>query len=110
MIQIPLQAVPNQSLSIQLDNNYYDIVIRACNSGDAQVMSFDISINNAIVVQGQRAVTDYPIIPYAYLYNGNFILITTDDDLPDWTKFQISQYLIYASMAEIEAIANGTGS
>ena len=104
MQQITLQAVPNQTLSIQLDNNSYDIVIRAVNIGNAQVMVFDISINNVVIVLGQRAVAGYPIIPYAYLYDGNFIVITSDDDLLDYTKFQISQYLIYASQAELEEI------
>lgn len=101
MLQIPLQAVPNQSLSLQLDNNTYDITIRACNSGEAQVMAFDITINNEIVIQGQRATGDGIIIPYPYLFDGNFILLTRDNDLPDWSKFQISQYLIYASNDEI---------
>lgn len=101
MLEIPLQPVPNQTFSIQLDNNTHDITIRACKTGQAQIMVFDIAINNVMVVQGQRAITDFPIIPYVYKYNGNFILITEDDDLPDWSKFQISQYLIYASNDEI---------
>ena len=106
MIQVPLQAIPNQSLSIQFDNKNYDLEIRACNSGDALVMAFDVAIDNVLIVQGIRSIANYPIIPYAYLQNGNFVLLTSDDDLPDYTKFQISQYLIYASQAEIEAILN----
>lgn len=104
MIEIPLQAVPNQSLSFTLNDNTYDMTIRACNTADAEVMGFDIAINNEIVVQGQRATTDFPIIPYVYLYNGNFVLVTADDDLPDWRKFGISQYLIYISNDEIREI------
>lgn len=108
MIQIPLQSVPTQSLSIQLDNNAYNILLRVINSADAQIMAADISINNVLIVSGQRIVGSYPIIPYEYLWNGNFILLTTNDDLPDYNQFQISQYLVYASQAELEALNAGT--
>lgn len=104
MQQVPLQAIPVQSLTLQLDNNSYDIVVRAVNSGDTQVMTFDIAINNVAIISGQRVVPNFPIISYSYLYNGNFMMLTQDDDIPDYTKFQISQYLIYASQEELEAI------
>ena len=105
MIQIPLQAVPTQSLSIQLNDQSYDILLRACNVADAQIMTMDLTMNNEVVLIGQRLVAGVPSIPYQYLTQdiGNFILLTTDGDLPDYTKFQVSQYLIYATQEEIDA-------
>lgn len=107
MIQIPLQTIPNQSLSIQLDNINYDFVIRSM-PGTSNIMVFDITIDNELIAEGVRAVPAYPLIEYKYLENGNFIVITNNDDYPDWQQFQISQFLLYASQTEIEAIQNGT--
>lgn len=105
MIQIPLQSVPSQSLSIQLNNNSYDIVIRACNSGTAQIMAVDITLNNEIVVIGQRIVAGTPVIPYRELteYAGNFFLLTENGDLPDYNEFQVSQYLVFGTQEELDA-------
>lgn len=105
MIQIPLQRIPSQSLSIQLDGNAYDILIRACNTSTTQIMAFDISINNEVVLIGQRGVAGTPIIPYLELTDigGNFFLLTNDGDLPDYNQFQISQYLVFATRDEIDA-------
>lgn len=101
MLQIPLSAVPNQSLSLQLDNNTYDLVIRATSILTAQVMVADITINNTLILTSQRCVPGTPLIPYEYLTNGNFIFITNNDEYPDYLQFQITQYLIYASQDEL---------
>ena len=101
MIQVPIQSIPNQSLSIQLDNNLYDLNIKECNG----IMSVDIILNNSVILYGQRAVPGFPIIPYTYLQEtGNFIFITANDDYPYYSQFGTSQYLIYASNAEIAAL------
>lgn len=63
MINIPIQAIANQSLTIQLDNNNYDINIHDCDP----VMAVTLSINNIIILTGIRAVAGFPIIPSAYL-------------------------------------------
>ena len=102
MNEIPLQAIPNQTLSIILDNDQYDIRIEATNN----IMSFDIFRNNVAIVTGQRAVAGFPIIPYRYLEKGNFVLLTMNDDYPDYTLFGVSQYLIFTSQSEIEAAIN----
>lgn len=108
MRQIELRQLPNQSLSITLNNNVYDITIRAVKSGDAQIMAVDIAINNDFVVRGCRAVAGFPIIPSLYLENGNFAIVTDDGDLPNYNLFQISQYLIYAPPDELALISAGT--
>lgn len=112
MIQIPIINVPNQSLSIQLDDNQYDILIRANQDnpdGSTGVMSVDISINNNVIISGVRSVCGFPLIPYEYLIvSGNITFITAKNEYPDWRHFGITQYLIYASSKELEQIQNGT--
>ncbi len=103
MIIIPLAAVANQTLSVRLNNQQYDLRIHDCTNG---VMSIDITINDTIVLTGTRLVGNYPVFVSDYMENGNFILQTQNYAYPDWTQFGITQYLLYASQAEIEAINN----
>lgn len=114
MIEVPVQAIPNQTLSIQLDNNQYDIHIVATtatttDTGQGQVAGevntvITIVRNNVTIVSGFRAMSGYPIIPYQYLEDGNFAFLTDNDDYPDYRKFGITQSLIYASASELETI------
>ena len=107
MINIPLQAIPNQNFTFQdVDTltNYF-IYIKTCGIGDAQIMAFTIAIDDLVVVSGCRAVAGFPLLASAYQQNGNFVVLTANDDLPDYTKFGITQYLIYASQTELDAIA-----
>ena len=96
-IRINLQAVANQSLSIALDEQQYDLTIKETNG----VMSVDFVRESITLQQGARAVAGTPLLPYRYQQNGNFIFITLNGELPYYTKFGISQSLIYASPSEL---------
>lgn len=100
MLTIPLQAVPNQSFSLQINNNNYDLVVRDCGN----VMAVDVAINNVVIVIGVRAVPRNFILPYRYLENGNFLITSMDDEYPDWRKFGLEQFMIFASQAELNAL------
>lgn len=107
MIQIPISNLPSQTLSINLDGNVYDIDIHACRDNDIPgtgIVAFDIAINNTVIVTGQRALPDFPIIPARYLENGNFLVETMNDEYPDWRQFGITQNLIYVSQSELDTI------
>ncbi len=114
MINVPLNAVPNQSLSIQLDNINYFLIIKSIgfvipNPEDyTNIMTVTVFINNTLIVSNTRAVNGYPIIPYIYLTNGNFIFVTENDDYPNYLNFGNNQYLIYASPSEMAQIQAGT--
>lgn len=102
MRQIELRQLPNQSISITLNNNVYDLTIRSVNTGEAQIVAVDVQINGVYVVRGVRAVAGFPLIPSIYLENGNFMIVTAAGDLPNYTQFQISQFLVYVSQSEID--------
>jgi len=107
MIQVPLTNIANQSLSIQLDSNQYDINLYAGEDnldGSSGITAVDIIRNNTAIIIGVRAVTGTPLIPYIYLENGNFAFVTMNDEYPDWRQFGITQYLVFASESELEAI------
>jgi hypothetical protein len=104
MLEINLQAIPNQTFSITLDSNNYDIEINAATG----CVGMSIVRNNIEVVTGMRVVAGFPVIPYQYLEDGNFVFTTANDDLPDWEQFGITQTLVYVSAAELAAIRAGT--
>lgn len=107
MINIPITNIPNQTLSINLDGNTYDLNIQATgNNGNlgTEIMAVDVIINNVAIVTGMRALPDFPIIPSRYLENGNFLISTMDDEYPNWRQFGITQSLIYVSQTELETI------
>jgi hypothetical protein len=100
MIEITLDAIPNQSLTIQLDNNFYEISIKETNGA----MAATIFRNDVVIISGARIVAGIPLLPYPYQEDGNFLLLTANDDIPYYTQFGITQTLIYASQSELEAI------
>lgn len=100
MIQLPLSAIPNQSFSVVLNTQLYYLAIKLIGN----VMAVDLSINNTIILLGMRAVAGYPIIPYSYLENGNFVFTNQNDDYPFYTQFGITQFLIYATQQELAAL------
>lgn len=111
MIKIAISNMPNQSLSFISANNYYNIKLYVCDNTplieNTAIMACDIEVNNTPIITGLRLVPGAPLIPYPYLFNGNFILLTRKQEYPNYNFFGITQFLIYASQEEIEAIVNG---
>lgn len=101
MRDIPIAAIPNQSLSVQLDDSR--LVLRL-KQGKADIMVADLERDGVPVISGTRVLAGEPIIPYHYLEEGNFILLTLDDALPIWTEFGVTQTLVYLTIAEVDAL------
>lgn len=96
---IPIKAVPNQSFLITLEGHSFSITLQA----GPGIMVASISRDSVTVINGIRCVAGKPVIPYRYLEGGagNFIFITTAQQLPDWTKFNTTQHLAYYTAAEL---------
>lgn len=98
MINIPIVAAPNQSLSFERDDDRY--VIRLFSA--AGVVCCDVNINDTRIISGSRVVRGFPLIPYKYLAkNGNFLLVC--DEEPQWDQFGITQSLVFFTNDEIES-------
>lgn len=95
--EIALEAIPNQTLSIQIDDNFWGITLQAINGS----MVATITRNGANVIAGMRCVAGSPLLPYNYMESGNFIFLTADDELPDWQQFNVTQSLVYLSTEEL---------
>lgn len=100
MRTIPLSATPNQRLSVRLDDTR--IVLTLKDTGGAMVA--DLERAGVLILSGSRVLAGEPIIPYRYIEEGNFIVLTVGDVLPDWREFGISQRLIYITKAEVDAL------
>lgn len=108
MIVIPITNIPNQSLSIPLDDNNYEIRIHCCNDNfelGTSIMAVDIFKNDEAIVLGMRAQCGTPLLPFPYMQtDGNFIFVTSNDEYPNWRLFGVNQYLIYVSRTELQGI------
>lgn len=100
MKNIPIQAIPNQSFSIILDSNTWNIVLKTVE--DITVVS--LNLNGVDVVDSARAVAGSFVIPSKYEESGNFIFVTGSNQLPYYTEFGVTQALIYASADELANI------
>lgn len=100
MIKIPLSSTPNQSFSARLDNSLYDFTIRTVND----TACIDVLRDNEPIITAMRLTPGTPVLPYKYQQTGNFMFTTLNDELPDYTKFGVSQNLFYLTIAELEAL------
>lgn len=100
VMQINIDPVPNQSFNVRVDDALYSIRLVSTNG----VMSCDVSRDDVALLTGARIVAGTAILPYKYQEQGNFIITTLDGELPDYTKFGVSQFLLYLSIEEMEAI------
>ena len=99
MIDIGLAALPNQSLTVQVDDNVYTIAIREV----IGAMAADISRNNVPLMTGARIAAGCPLLPYRYQEAGNFLLTVEADALPYWDQFGVTQFLVYLTPEELAA-------
>lgn len=97
MRNIPVAAIPNQSLTVRLDDRRLVLRLKESNG----VMVADLDRDEVRIISGVRVLAGEPIIPYRYLEEGNFILLTINDELPDWREFAATQNLVYLSPAEV---------
>lgn len=103
MIDIPLAALPNQTLSIQIEQQQYDITVTEANG----VMAISIDRDGVTIVSATRLLSGTPVLPYEYQESGNFAMLTGADEIPYYPAFGITQNLVYLSEAELLAIRGG---
>lgn len=100
MQSIPIQQLPNQRLNVVLDGNRWDIGIRTTNG----CVSVSLTLNGVEILTNMRAVAGTRIIPCKYQESGNFVFITQNYEIPDYTQFGLTQELLYFSQSEIDAV------
>lgn len=104
MYEIPLNSVPNQSISFNVDGAYWQLHIYQ----SLQHMCADISINGVDVVSGIRCFAGIALMQYDYMYLPNYGNFIFDSD-PDWTNFGTSCKLYYLQQSEFIQFKSLTG-
>ncbi len=99
MIDVGIATLPNQALSIQLDERFYEIELREANG----VMSASIVRDGVTLVSNIRVTAGTPLLPYRYQEAGNFIMTTDGEAIPYWDQFNVTQFLVYLSADELAA-------
>ena len=97
MIDVGLAALPNQSLTIQLEQRVYVIDLRDANG----VMSASITRDGVPLVRNIRVTAGTPLLPYRYQESGNFLMTTENEALPYYDQFGVTQFLVYVTAAEL---------
>ena len=97
---IPLEALPNQQFTVVLDSNQWVVTLKTTNG----VISVSLTLNNVDIIDNARACANELIIQSQYLESGNFLFLTQNFDLPNYTQFGTTQSLVYLSAADLTAL------
>ena len=101
MIEIDVQQIPNQEFIREVDGVRYDLKIRTCQG----ITLMDITADDVVLKRSVRVSPNIPIIPYKYLTKGgNFMFFCINGDYPHYTKFGVTQQLVYLTDAELSEI------
>jgi fumarate reductase subunit C len=101
MLIIPTQAVPNQTFSVTLNNQYCTVHVYAKSTG----VYIDLSVNNALVIAGIICLNATLIVRDAYFgFSGDLVFVDlqgTDD--PTYTGFGSRWILVYLAPSDLAA-------
>ena len=99
-IQIPIDAIPNQKLSVNLDGFRFDISLISSTTSTLVT----IARNDVTLIKNVRALGGSFLLPYNYLEgeSGNFLFIVKDDVIPYYINFGITQILVYGTVEDLE--------
>lgn len=99
MIDVPLLALANQSLSMPLGDSRYEITVKEATG----CMVCTIVRDDVVLVQNVRLLPDAYVLPYDYLEGGqgNFFFSVQDEEMPWWESFGITQFMVWVSADEI---------
>ena len=98
--RINIEPLIDQTFSSNLDRITFEIRMYSIDDG----VSLDLTADGQTPIQGLRLTANFPVVPYSHLISGGFILITDDDELPDYQKFGQRQRLLYYTQAELDAL------
>lgn len=100
MESINLDAIPSQRFTATLGGNNYEIKIYSIDGN----MSYDLSVNSVQIIAGFKMVNDILLLAYPHQeINGNILLQIAEDEIPDYRRFGLSQFLFYLTEEETAA-------
>lgn len=98
MITVQLLKIPNQELKLRVLEELYSIQIRTTD----KATFISISRNDTKIVSNQILTPNVTLLRYGYdISNGNFAFESKNDELPDYNKFGVSQFLYYLTNEDL---------
>lgn len=94
MEKIPLSAVPNQTLTITLNDRLFEINVLTGQSGSTLV---DVTVDGKNLVRGYRAVHAADLLPMPLPVKYGYLVFFCDNgaSYPDYTQFELSHGLYW---------------
>ena len=97
---ITIDRIPSQQFTITLGEINYIIKLYSIDGH----MAYDINVDGRAVISGFKMVNDIPLLAYPHQeVNGNILLQVPEDEIPDYTRFGLSQFLYYLDETETAA-------
>lgn len=102
MIDVSLQQLSNQELSIALENSRYVIRVVETNT----MMAITITKDDVVLIENARLLPNDFILRSNLVDpdSGNFFMFVQSDAIPDWNNFGVTQFLQYITSDELEAL------
>jgi len=100
MIDIALQNVANQTFSITIGENTFNVALKTTGNG---LTIADIVINDVTKILGVACLPNRSILPYPYMESGNLFFVVDGEDYPTYTEFGMTQNLVYLDADEMAA-------
>lgn len=89
---VTVEPIPNQALTVVLDDAFWELRLVTCKGA----LAVSIKRNNETLVDGARAVAGELIIQQKGRSRfGNFAILTNNGDLVDYSQFGVSQFLAF---------------
>ncbi len=101
---IELQPIATQTLEITINSQRYSLRIVEIGGN----MAADVLLNDVSIVRGVRLVANNLVILYPHLrgVGGDFMMSTQDDEIPYYTSFGLTQFLIYLAPDELPSASS----
>ena len=98
MRTVPLDPVPNQSLTVTLGGHRWELRLKYARGS----MVADLTRDGVVLVQGHRLAAGSPFPPYPYQQTGGMFWLVTDGEAePDYARFGVDQSLVYVAPGEL---------
>lgn len=100
---IPLDPIPVQELNYTYGDVRFTLTVRQL---DDSIVTFSTIRNGEEISNSARAASAVSLIPFDYLDEGlgNFYFETANDELPHYSKFGISQFLLFVTPEELSDV------
>lgn len=107
MQQLNLQAVPSQTLTyLDTAANQWEIGVKLTELS----VAFSFTLNGELLLENITGAAGFRLIPYNYLSTSNFVLVTQNQQIIDYTQFGTSQFLIALSAEEVASLRTSMNS